>query len=152
MSDNIRASGTVVVPRQFFVRERNQLYANWKFAFFRELFQNSVDARAVRIEVSIRDMGDGSWERRFDDDGCGMDEVTFTNVYFRLGESTKDVEDDKNAFGRVGGFGRARILTHFSNAGHSIDTQNVMVQGRGAEYTLTQRDEMIQGCRMTIHV
>lgn len=143
--------GTVTLPRDFFVRERNQLYANWKFAFFRELFQNSVDAGAVTIAVSIVDDGERCIVS-FDDDGRGMDLDTFEKVYFRLGETSKGVADDDGAYGRVGGFGRARILTHFSMPSYEIRTGKLRVRGEGAEFEIETRDEDSIGCRMTIHV
>jgi DNA topoisomerase VI subunit B len=114
---------TVQVPQEFFIKERDQSYSDWKEAFFRELFTNSVDAGATKIIVNISDTQEDKAYRviEFLDNGSGMDSHVLENVYFHLGRSSRDNSS-------VGGFGRARILTNFSAAKYEIYTQNWKVE------------------------
>jgi len=98
---------SITVPKEFFVKER-RMYSYWQQAFWREFFQNSVDAGSTKIDVRLSVNSDYAVEVVFTDNGCGMDRDTLERVYFRLGASTKSGAD------MVGGFGRARILTCFS--------------------------------------
>src|SRR3546814_18156617 len=43
----------IVTPKSFYVAERDRFYSDWTMSFWRELFQNSVDAGAKAIRVSI---------------------------------------------------------------------------------------------------
>ncbi len=124
----------------FWVKER-QIYADWTLAMWRELFQNSVDAGAKRIDVSVASMDrrgsfghspqDGQVTRLvFQDNGPGMDEDVLRHVFFRPGETTK--KDDTT----VGGFGRARLLTCYSQVRFSIHTQDKVVEGDGSSYNI----------------
>lgn len=129
----------LTVPKQFFVEERNKFYANWVEAFPREFFQNSVDAGAKAIRITVDTApGKGSFGRDphvghvtrfvFEDDGHGMNHSVLENVFFTLGASTKR---DENA--SVGGFGRARIMQAFSQDRYSIRTRDRFVEGDGPE-------------------
>lgn len=129
----------LTVPKQFFVEERNKFYANWVEAFPREFFQNSVDAGAKTIRITVDTaVGKGSFGRDphvaevtrfvFEDDGHGMSHSVLENVFFTLGASTKR---DENA--SVGGFGRARIMQAFSQDRYSIRTRDRFVEGDGPE-------------------
>lgn len=109
---------------------------------FRELLQNSLDAGSTRIDIEIsKDEEKGGSIVRFQDDGCGMTREVLEKVYFRLGESTKDSDEDS-----IGGFGRARILTNFSMDSYTILTQNNEVRGSGAEYEVHDTEEYHEGC------
>jgi hypothetical protein len=117
-------------------------------AFWREFFQNSVDAGAKNIAISItNEKTRGSFDRDadseadvtrivFDDDGTGMSAETLSSVYFAIGKSTKDGGTDS-----VGGFGRARLMTCFSQKRYSILTQNSFVMGDGPKYVLYDLDD-----------
>lgn len=121
------------------------MYSNWPFAFWRELFQNSTDANAAHIYVTVEQRDDLTVVT-FNDDGIGMSLETLTEVYFNLGASTKDNETT------VGGFGRARILTNFSMLWYTIETRDLKVLGDGAEYEVVEPAQYIDGCHMTIGV
>src|SRR3546814_5023004 len=97
-------------------------------SFWRELFQNSVDAGAKAIRVSSsNEAGKGSFGRDpslenvvrivFDDDGCGMDRDVLDDVYFAPGETTK--KDGEF----TGGYGRARLMTCFSQVRYGIRSE-----------------------------
>jgi len=102
---------TIKVPRAFYVKERQQVYTNWRQAFWRELLQNSVDAGAQRIEVNLQEKVVNekyATTVSFLDDGPGMTRDVLERVYMTLGASEK-------GSWAAGGFGRARILTCFSH-------------------------------------
>lgn len=130
------------VPKSYYVQRRVEGHSDWKMAMWRELFQNSVDAGAKRIDISLGDAKPkGSFGRpselesvvrlSFTDDGSGMDQNTLENVFFAPGETTK-----KAGYGSTGGFGTARLMLCFSQARYGIRTQNWVVEGNGSEYTL----------------
>jgi hypothetical protein len=135
---------TITIPKSFFVKER-RMYSCWQFAFWREFFQNSIDANATRIDIYTTDLGDGLSRIRFVDNGVGMSRETLENVYFRLGATSKEGED------MVGGFGRARILTCFSMRDYQIHTRDNLVQGDGGDYTILET-EYLQGTDITVHI
>lgn len=133
----------VTTPKEFYLKERENVYSDWMIAFWREFFQNSVDAGAKNIAISINtEKTRGSFDQDadteadvtrivFDDDGSGMNAETLSSVYFAIGKSTKDTGADS-----VGGFGRARLMTCFSQKRYSILTQNNFVMGDGPKYVL----------------
>jgi hypothetical protein len=137
----------VQVPKEFFKNERKQIYANWPMAFWRELVQNAVDAGSRTITIELEQM-DGYVTVRFCDDGPGMTRETLEDVYFRLGETTKSGPTNVT---RLGGFGRARILTCFSMMRYVIRTQRYLVTGDGANYSIKETDE-VRGCHLSIDV
>jgi hypothetical protein len=130
------------VPHQFFIDERKKLY-NWKPDFWRELVQNSVDAGAKNISVTVIDCGGGQIRCEIKDDGCGMTLDVLNNVYFALGETTK-----KDS-GSIGGFGRARIMTCFGHDKYEIETLTNMVRGCGADYEVDEI-EREPGCMIRV--
>jgi hypothetical protein len=111
------------------------------------LFQNSVDAKARNIEISIRRVPrSGVFDRSspggevvqvvFADDGTGMTEDTIKNVFLEPGRSTKG-----NGSGMIGGFGTARTLLCFSQDRYEIHTNGLVVEGDGSEYILSNRED-----------
>lgn len=137
----------VAPDKSFFVKERDSFYSSWLLSFWRELFQNSVDAGAKTIRIDVAEVRQkGSFGRTpppktvtrviFSDDGCGMDAKTLDEVYFRMGGTTK--QDDETS---VGGFGRARLMTNFSQVRYSIETRDRFVEGDGAEFLNFSRTE-----------
>lgn len=133
----------VRVPKSSFRSERDTFYSDWMLAFWREFFQNSVDAGARNIAISLStekargsfnldaDTDENVTRIVFDDDGKGMSADVLSNVYFAIGESTKGSEA-----GSVGGFGRARLMTCFSQKRYSILTSDSFVMGDGPHYVL----------------
>ena len=133
----------VRTPKEFYRSERDAFYSDWTIAFWREFFQNSVDAGAKNIAITIStEKARGSFNLDaenddsvtrivFDDDGRGMSAETLKDVYFAIGKSTKGTEE-----GSVGGFGRARLMTCFSQKRYSILTGDSFVMGDGPQYVL----------------
>jgi len=139
----------VTTPKQFFLKERNEGYNNWTLSFWRELFQNSVDAGARNIDIRIETTKPrGSFDQWapdmpevvrvvFADDGRGMSKEVLENVYFTVGATTKG---DGNS---IGGFGRARLMTCFANVRYSILTTDQFVIGDGAEWVSYGLDDAV---------
>jgi hypothetical protein len=128
----------VHVPREFFIGERDR-YSQWPVAFWRELFQNSVDAGAKRVSVTIEPLPSGDTRVVVTDDGCGMSRETLETVFFRLGASSKSGSD------QVGGFGIARLLTCFSQKHYAIATGTIRVEGEGAFFRVDDLAAAPQG-------
>lgn len=133
---------TIKLGPNFFKSEIRS-YGNHKVDFFRELFQNSVDANSSRIDVNVEGSSHGC-VISFKDNGCGMSRDVLENVYFRLGETTKH---DSST---TGGFGRARVLTMFAQDLYEIYTSDVMVSGKGAEYEIHEHPHT-KGFHAKIH-
>jgi hypothetical protein len=135
---------TIILDKSFFIKERDTSYDWWQMAWWREQFQNSTDAGAKNIRITLKEeeARGGFSEYRgseprtvvrvvFADDGCGMSRNTLENVFFKPGRSTK-VGDG----GMVGGFGRARLMTCFAQDRYSIMTKNSFVLGNGEKYQI----------------
>lgn len=144
----MRKTERLVTPKSFYASERDRFYNNWVIAFWRELFQNSIDAGSPNIDISLSEVkGKGSFGRdpivedvlrvRFSDTGCGMDERTLRDVYFRPGETTK--KDGAT----TGGYGRARLMTCFSQVRYMIRTRDMLVEGDGPEFICSTVEEAI---------
>lgn len=130
----------VSTPKEFFISERDRFYSDWTLSFWREFFQNSVDAGAKRIYITVETVEPrGSFDDQapemeavtrivFSDDGCGMSEAVLNDVYFSIGATTKDGGDN------IGGYGRARLMTCFANLRYSILTTDRFVMGDGADW------------------
>jgi len=146
----------VSTPKLFFIKERDQTYSNWTVSFFREFFQNSTDANAKNISITLQDAdGRGAFDEVgdhtrkvtrvvIDDDGVGMTEEILDKVYFAIGQTTKD---DGSS---VGGYGRARLMTCFSQARYSILTLDRFVMGDGPNYVNYNLDEAAEALSKAI--
>jgi hypothetical protein len=131
--------GVLSVDKGFLRGERDQYYNDFTIAFWRELFQNSVDAGASNISIDIEEKqprrygGPDAPEMVtnvcFLDNGHGMTAEVLNDVYFKMGRSTK-----KEDGGSIGGFGRARIMTCFSQESYSILTRDRFVTGDGPAF------------------
>lgn len=132
---------TVSLGNDFFANEINKLYgSNWEFAFIREFFQNSIDAGASVINVTLNSDNNTVI---FEDNGHGMSEDTFKNIYLKLGRTTKDQNN-------LGGFGRARILTSFGQVSYKVESTSFSAYGEGIDVKFWQNEENFLGCRFTI--
>jgi hypothetical protein len=133
-----------ISPR-FFRHELNA-YSYWEKAFWRELVQNAVDAKASTITISLTTNQNGNCVITFSDNGTGMDEATMRNVYFQLGETGKDNADT------IGGHGRARILTCFAQEAYQIRTANLLCSGIGGHYSIQNDLPYTKGCTLEIEI
>jgi hypothetical protein len=135
---------TIKISPDFFTKEILN-YSDWQSAFWRELFQNSIDAGAKNIDIQTEDSRDNVIVN-FKDDGKGMDKKTLEEVFFNLGSTTKTNEDS------VGGFGKARIILCFAQTEYMIRTNKLFVRGSGADYELEEDYSYVKGCEFLITV
>jgi hypothetical protein len=135
-----RETGKVEVPKDYFFRMAKMDYENWKRALAREFYQNSVDAGATEIKVSIEDH-----KITVEDNGCGMDFDTIKNKLLVLGGSKKRA-------GATGAFGKAKEILFFSWKSYTIMTNNLLVSGEGADYTIEEVSDFTEGTTCEIEV
>ncbi len=120
----------VKIGPKFFEKAKND-YANWVFAWVREIVQNSTDARGCsRIDFNIALQEDGNTKVIVKNNGEPMDENILVNKLLALGESGKDFE------GTVGGFGLAKNILLFTHLHWEVNTGDLRVVGCGGEYSL----------------
>ncbi len=151
-----------IIPPKFFQDRRATAYTNWGQSFWREALQNSIDAGATRIDISIVEAPAKTWPMgdpgtssvirvEIADNGCGMSLDTIENVFFRVGETTK-----RGATDAIGGFGTARMLLCFSHPRYEIHTGDIVVIGRSLEYLVRTRSERglppVRGCVFVIDI
>jgi hypothetical protein len=138
---------TIAVPKSFFVSERDTVYSDWPSAFWREFLSNSIDAGASRILIRTRQAETGGFTIDIVDNGKGMGRDIVENVYMSLGASSKTQDS-----GGIGGFGRARILTCFSHENYRIRSQNLVVTGEGANYSIRETEKTLKGCAVSVAI
>ena len=137
-----REKGVVSVPKSYFFKMAKLDYTSWKRALAREFYQNSVDAGSNLIEV------DADREQKvihIIDNGCGMDYDTIKEKLLVLGGSKKDA-------GSVGAFGKAKEILFFSWKSYRIRTQDWLVYGEGAEYTIEKTSSWQDGTVCSIWI
>lgn len=151
----------IVTPKEYYYTRRVDGHADWRLAFWRELFQNSTDAGATLFDIKVEDadaigaFGRETPERKiirisFTDNGTGMSLETLRDVFFSPGKSTKQGNENN-----IGGFGTARLMLCFSQARYVIDTNGYRAEGDGSEYIIgtvspTDPNRINNGCRFTI--
>src|SRR5882672_7501171 len=128
----------------FFRKERDQAYADWRLSIWRELFQNAIDQDAGEIRIGLV-AGDECVKLHFSDNGPGMTRQVLEDVYFAVGATTKAGPD------QIGGMGRARVLTCFSMQAYMLRSQDYLVTGRGGDYDVTEMP-FTRGCTLDIDV
>jgi len=119
--------GRVSIPSTYFLEMAKHDYESYRHALAREFYQNSIDAGSKNIHVTT---DSESSTITVKDDGCGMNFDVLQNKLLVLGGSHK-------AEGAVGAFGKAKEILFFSWDSYSIRTGTHLVEGRGAEYTIT---------------
>lgn len=116
-------------------------YANWKFAFCREAGQNSLDAGATEITVSI-ELVDGDTVVTWADNGSGMTADTLRRKFMAVGGSLKPD-------GAAGGFGVAKLILAFAHKRYAIRTSNILVTGQHDTFNVTDCAEVVKGLTLT---
>jgi hypothetical protein len=140
METRLVENGQVAVPRDYFLRMAKMDYNDYKEALAREFYQNSVDAGASTIDVNFY-----SAERKIvvKDNGCGMDYSTIKDKLLVLGGSEKRSDS-------VGAFGKAKEVLYFSWEKYEVRTRDLVVRGRGADYTIERTNDHHHGTTSTI--
>lgn len=117
----------VRMPPEYFAKAKKE-YTDWPFAWMREASQNSLDAGATKIQVSVVQHEDHVCAT-FEDDGCGMTETILRDAFLTMGGSHKNKGD-------VGGFGYAKTILLFSHRDWEIYTNDLHVTGIGGEFRI----------------
>jgi hypothetical protein len=115
------------IGREFFARAKAD-YGDWRWAWVREIAQNSMDCNSTRIDVVIQRKGQNT-EISVSNNGYPMTEDILINKFLTLGGSAKD--------GGVGGFGVAKQLIVACHLSWSIRTGTLLAEGEGGDYQLT---------------
>lgn len=134
----------VSVPKEFFVKAKND-YADWLFAFFREINQNSGDAGATRIEYTITALENGGCQVVVQDNGSGMTVEICESKFLALRQSTKEAGS-----GSTGAFGVAKEIIVFAHDSYILECHDYKVVGEGGCYQIFPGDEYIDGVRITV--
>ena len=130
----------VGVSPDYFAKGMRRDYSNYRKAIARELTQNSYDAGSSFISFVF---GYEDKTIRIIDDGCGMSREVILEKLLVLGESFKTE-------GSVGGFGKAKEILFFPHEWYKIFTRDILVQGKGSEYTIQQGMPLANGVTIII--
>jgi hypothetical protein len=135
----------VKVGQDFFTKGLRD-YANWRWAWVRELVQNGVDAGSKTIKFTVVDNGDNTCTATCENDGPPMDKDVLFNKFLSLGGSTKDGND-----GSIGGFGAAKICICLAHKSYSLHTGTIIVRGAGGEFEVLEA-EYFPGVKTVVHI
>ena len=133
----------VKIGPNFFAKEFSA-YADWQFAWCRELAQNSIDCGSSNITIEIAFDGTNT-VAQVRNDGEPMGRDTLVDKFLALGESGKDF-----AGGAVGGFGKAKIVICFMHQKYQIRSGKWIVDGCGGEYDITETPDVLWGTETTV--
>jgi hypothetical protein len=122
----------VKIGPQFFAKAKND-YANWHWAWVREINQNSIDAAGcTEVHFTTRITEDGNTEVIVRNNGEPMTREILVDKLLALGESGKNFE------GTVGGFGKAKELLMLTHLNWAVSTGGLRAAGEGGEYALEE--------------
>lgn len=121
----MRNQRQIKVPPEYFRKAKDE-YADWILAWWREAFQNSLDAGATHLDINLSALDRGV-SISFKDNGKGMSEHTLLNTFLALGGSEKPGDS-------IGGFGYAKNLLCFAHKNYVIATGHQRIQGMGGDY------------------
>jgi hypothetical protein len=91
---SIATTEYIKIEKDRFYKSVKAQYQNWRWAYIREIIQNSVDAGATRLDITHQD----DWILA-SDNGCGMTLVDFRKYYLNLGGTHKPNRESRGAFG-----------------------------------------------------
>lgn len=131
----------VKVPKSFFAKAKRE-YRSWRQAWWREALQNSLDAGADTIAISMAE-SHGLLTISFGDNGSGMTLEVLEDVLMAMGGSLKEDGD-------IGGFGYAKNLLFFSQHAYKIRTGNCLLVGEGGEYRIDVLEEQHAGTKLEV--
>lgn len=142
--------GQVRIGREFFAKIKLD-YADWQWALIREFLQNSFDAPGSKnVYVECKDATDADGVKcilTVGNDGAPMTRDILENKLLTLGGSGKNFEGEN-----TGGFGVAKSLLYYCHKSFAIRTGNLVVQGEGAQYTITEVADGTKGTISTVLV
>jgi Histidine kinase-, DNA gyrase B-, and HSP90-like ATPase len=120
----------VGIPTEFFLKEAKQEYSSYKTRLITELLQNSLDAGATEIRLTLCETG-----YTCQDNGRGMTKDRMVSALLTMGGSDK-------LSGSTGGFGAAKKLLLFAHKSFSIHSINTAVEGTGLTYHFVDRPSL----------
>ena len=112
----------VAIPTSFFLNEAKHEYYDYKTRLVAELLQNSLDAGATVIRLTLSDTGYSC-----EDNGRGMSKERMVSALLTMGGSVKES-------GATGGFGAAKKLLLFAHQSFRIASNDTGVEGAGLGY------------------
>lgn len=116
----------VTINSDYFAKSLND-YSNWKWAWGRELYQNSIDCKSKTIKFTISYNGQDTIAE-CENDGAPMDYDTLINKFMSIGATTK--ESTQN----VGGFGLAKTVIALAHKSYAIYSGEHSVIGSGGSF------------------
>ncbi len=142
-------SEQIRIPSDFFIKTLKE-YKDWKFAWFRETIQNSVDAGATQIDFMIESVNENTQIKlSVTDNGCGMNMTTLRNGLLTLGGSIKEKSVTiKEHF--IEGYGYAKSIILFAHQQYQIHTRDLLVSGEGKKYVIEPADDYLCGTYISV--
>lgn len=123
---------SVIIGPEFFKKEFKE-YDDWRWAWVREICQNSIDCGSSNITFEIEEI-DGDTHVTVTNDGTPMTNDVLVNKLLALGASGKNFD------GTTGGFGKAKNILLFCHKSWSVTTGATAAAGIGGEYELNTID------------
>jgi hypothetical protein len=139
------ASRSVKIGPSFFAGAFRD-YANWQWAWVREIMQNSIDAGSCTVTVTIDyDANADHTVISVANDGAPMTEDVLCNKLLAIGESGKRFQS-----GNVGGFGKAKEILLMAHPRWTVRTGTLCASGSGGDYDLVENLELLHGTTTTV--
>ena len=129
----------VSIPASHFSKSVKRFYGDPDTAIIREVVQNSVDAGATEIRITVTEVG----TLRVTDNGRGMTEQVVRDGLLTYSGSVKDA-------GAVGGFGVAKEIILFQHEFYCIRTGTIQVDGKHLQYSITRDHAPHVGTSITV--
>jgi len=127
----------VKIGPQFFAKAKHD-YNDWKWAWIREICQNSIDAGSTTIGFEV-EVVDGNTHVTVRNNGEPMTHEILVDKLLALGESGKDFD------GTTGGFGKAKELLLLTHMSWSVRSGVLLADGCGGDYSLADDLDELHG-------
>jgi len=143
-SDTMELNQSITMGDSWFNTIRDD-YADWRFAWAREAGQNSLDAGATTIMVTVALNEEGNTVITWSDNGCGMSLETLKTKFMAVGGS-------KKPDGGTGGFGIAKLILAFAQKCYSIRSQDMLAKGVGQLFGTKEGLPFYKGLTLTVEM
>lgn len=131
------------LPPSFFTKVLAD-YRDWRFAWIREVLQNSIDAKSTKIIITAIATNDEFTQFIISDNGTGMSRDTLENGFMSLGGSIKEDED------ALGGFGVASMMIAQSHESYFIKSSDYLCTGSKGVYVINDSEPTHRGCQISV--
>ena len=129
---------TVVIPAEHFTKNAKRNYSDIDTALIREFIQNSIDARATRIDLKIDETS-----LQCIDNGHGMTRERMVEALLTLSGTYKKE-------GSIGGFGSAKEAILFQHDHYTIHSLDTKVEGKVLQYEFIENPSRLDGTDIKI--